>query len=378
MTDRRALLPRCAAAIVSLAPVCALGAQGAATAADTSRHVAVGGFVDAYYAYDFNRPRPADRQYTTQAARHNEFNINLAFVEAVFSAPRVHGRLALQTGTSVQSNYAAEPRLGAVSGPDLSRFMQEAFVGYQLAPTLWVDGGIFFSHMGMEGWISRDSPTYTRSLVADYSPYYQSGVRLVWQTTPTISMQLDLVNGWQNISETNSGKSAGIRVDYTPTAATTLSYYNFAGDEAPDSVREVDGSHLRLFQGIGARLAPTARFSVLVELDGGRQRRGAAAGNGWSSWWGYTAIARYTINPGVAVTGRAERFDDPDQVLVATGYAEGFSGDGLSFGLDATPAPKLLWRTEIRGLRTRDRVFAGRDGPSHGDGVVVTSLAVTF
>jgi hypothetical protein len=41
---------------------------------------------------------------------------------------------------------------------------------------------VFFSPVGMESWMSRDNPTYTRSLVADYSPYYSAGVKATWQT----------------------------------------------------------------------------------------------------------------------------------------------------------------------------------------------------
>jgi len=40
---------------------------------------------------------------------------------------------------------------------------------------------------------------YTRSLVADYTPYYLSGAKLTWQATPKLTSQLHLVNGWQNI-----------------------------------------------------------------------------------------------------------------------------------------------------------------------------------
>ncbi|WP_396215380.1 outer membrane beta-barrel protein [Gemmatimonas sp.] len=127
---------------------------------DTSLSLSVGGFLDTYVAYDMGRPRALDRAYTTQPARHNEFNVNLAFVELGLSGPRVRGRLALQAGTSVQSNYAGEPRLGSVSGPDVGRMLQEAYVGYELRPGLWIDGGVFFSNAGMEGWVSRDNPIF--------------------------------------------------------------------------------------------------------------------------------------------------------------------------------------------------------------------------
>ncbi|HEY5062558.1 MAG TPA: outer membrane beta-barrel protein, partial [Gemmatimonadaceae bacterium] len=86
-----------------------LGAQ--APAADTTTHVAFGGFVDGYFAYDFGRPRDIDRAFTTQAVRHDEFNVNLAFIDATLTGTRVRGRIAAQFGTAVQANYAAEPRV---------------------------------------------------------------------------------------------------------------------------------------------------------------------------------------------------------------------------------------------------------------------------
>ncbi len=73
----------------------------------------------------------------------------------------------------MQSNYAGEPTKGSVSGPSLARIIQEAVVGLRLRQNVWVDAGVFYAHMGMESWASRDNPTYTRSLVADYSPYYR-------------------------------------------------------------------------------------------------------------------------------------------------------------------------------------------------------------
>src|SRR5512145_2687701 len=92
------------AALLATPP--AIGAQG--TPADTAIQVAFGGFVDTYYAYDIGRPPTLDRSFTdgatfaTQPARHNEFNVNLAYVEAILSGGRLRGRLALQAGTSVQ------------------------------------------------------------------------------------------------------------------------------------------------------------------------------------------------------------------------------------------------------------------------------------
>lgn len=345
----------------------ALRAQGDT---DSTITVKFGAFVDGYYAWDFNRPRSLDRAYTTQPARHNEFNVNLAFVEAVLSGARVRGRLAVQYGTSVQANYAGEPRVGSYSGGDLARHLQEAVVGVKLSPTLWLDGGIYLSHIGSESWISRDNLTYTRSLVADYSPYYQSGVKLTWQPTPALTAQLDVVNGWQTISESNEDKAIGGRVDWAPSPKVTLSAYNLVGSETPDSAAR----QLRIFHGASARLVPSDRVTLVGTFDFGSQDLGDETGR----WYGASLIARVQATPIVALVGRVERYDDPDQVLVVTGVSNPFKANGGSLGVDVTPAPRVLWRTELRALSGSDDVFPARDGRKSSNALLVSSLALTF
>ena len=356
-----------------LAVPCTAGAQS--TAPDTTVRVTFGGFVDGYFAYDFNRPRSLDRPYTTQAARHAEFNVNLAHLEAVLSGPRVRGRLAAQFGTSVQANYAAEPTVGALSGPSVSRFIQEATAGYQVARTVWVDGGVFFSPFGSENWISRDNWTYTRSFIADNSPYYEAGVKATWQARPYLSAQLHVINGWQNISETNSDKALGARVDYTPKDGVDVSFDAFVGNEQPDSLPR----RVRIWQEAIVQLEPTPRLGLRGTLDYGTQER---PHGGTSAWRGYAVIARYAVAPNVSIAGRWEGYSDPEQVIVVTGQPFGVRVGGGSANVDVTPAPRLLWRTELRAVRTRDPLFTRRDGAgtraTRDDALVVTSLALTF
>jgi hypothetical protein len=340
---------------------------------DTAVTVSFGGFVDSYYAYDFGRPVNFDRPFTTQAVRHNEFNVNLAYVEAIVTGGRVRGRLALQAGTSVQSNYAGEPAIGSVSGPSLSRFIQEAVAGYQIAPTLWIDGGIFYSHIGMESWASRDNLTYTRSMSFDFTPAYESGVRLVWQATPKLSAHFHVVNGWQNISENNQDKAVGMRFDYAQSSSTTFSYYNFVGNEA-------SSSRLRVFNGVGFKSGLTSAFTLQGNVDYGTQQQ---AVTGSSSWWSTALIGKLQVTPVVGVSGRVERYQDPDQVIVVTGSPSGFKATMASLGLDVSPLgnTRVLWRSELRGTLAGDPIFPNRSastGVSKSNTLLVTSLALTF
>jgi hypothetical protein len=340
---------------------------------DTAVTISFGGFVDSYYAYDFGRPTNFDRPFTTQAVRHDEFNVNLAYVEAKVSGPRVRGRLALQAGTSVQSNYGGEPAIGTVSGPSLSRFIQEAVAGYQITPSLWVDGGIFLSHIGMENWASRDNLTYTRSLSFDFTPAYESGVKLTWQATPRLSALLTVVNGWQNISENNHDKAVGARLDYARSSSTTFSYYNFVGNEA-------SSSRLRVFNGVGFRSGLTSAFTLQGNFDYGRQQQ---AVSGSDSWWSANLIGKLQVTPVVGISGRAERYQDPYQVLVVTASPDGFQATMASLGLDVSPLgnTRVLWRSELRGTWAGDSIFPDRSastGVSESNTLLVTSLALTF
>lgn len=350
-------------------------ARSAAQSNDTTTTRTFSGFVDTYYAWDFNRPRTFDRAFTTQPARHAEANVNLAYVDAKWSGPRYRGRLALQWGTSVQSNYAAEPRTGSVSGPSVSQFIQEAVVGYQLAPSLWLDGGVFLAHVGTEGWISRDNLSYTRSLVADFSPYYESGAKLTWSATPKLTATLALLNGWQNISAENSEPAGGVRFDYAATPALTFTYDNFVGNVAPDS----DAVRVRSYHDAIVQYNRGKRWKLAAMYSLGTESKRASDG-GIASWWGMAALAKYAATPTLAIVGRVERYADPSQVIVVTSAGDSFRTNGASLGVDVNLGAPVLWRTEVRRFDSSDAVWplhrANHFGAS--DTFFVSSLALTF
>jgi hypothetical protein len=352
------------------------------SAQDTSRHVAWNAFVDAYYGYDVGRPASFDRVFTTQAARHDEFNINLAYLAGSLTSERVRGRLALQAGTSVQSNYASEPAIGVGSGGALSRHIQEATAGARLAPSLWIDGGVYFSYIGLEGWISRDNPTYTRSLVAEYTPYYLSGVHLTWQPrigaarrphaprevgASPLTVQLHVMNGWQNVSENNHGKAVGLRLDWQVSPSVTLGYANFVGNERPLGTTTVT----RVFNQVMVK-ASLGHTSLQGQADYGREDG--------RDWYGAVAVGRESLSPTLALAARLERYSDPHQLIVVTGTPAGLTATGASLGLDVGRTDGLLWRTEVRGLHAGGLLFPSHRVPNatRTNLLVVTSLALTL
>ena len=79
----------------------------------------------------------------------------------------------------MQANYAGESAgLGVVKGPLPAELIQEAVAGYRIADGIWVDGGIYLSHLGFESFISRDDWTYTRSLMSATPALFEEDRRI--------------------------------------------------------------------------------------------------------------------------------------------------------------------------------------------------------
>jgi hypothetical protein len=342
----------------------------------TGRKIDWGAFVDSQYAYDFNSPPNGDRSFSTQPARSNEFNVNLAFIEAKFDTAKERSRFAIQAGTSVQSNYSSEPTRGAVSGPSLSRLIQEARVGYAISDSTWVDAGIFFAHVGSESWISKENLTLTRSLVAENSPYYLSGVKITHSLSEQLTIKLLVVNGWQNISENNPDKSIGLGIEFAM-GRCTLAYNDLLGREkSPDLNGAERPSKFRHFHNFILKGTGTDSWEWIAQFDFGFQEKSASSGV--SDWNGASLMARYALNSEQKIALRAESFQDLDQIVVVTNTTNGFAGLGASVGFDQSLADGILWRTEIRYLKTGQDVFPKQNGLASENWTTTSSWAVSF
>lgn len=332
---------------------------------DPSGKFGFSGLVDAYYTYDFNNPFDMNRAYTTQPLRHNEFNINLAYIDAKFNDDKIRGRLALHTGTYVENNYAAEPQL--------LKNIFEASGGFKITDNIWLDAGIFPAHIGFESSISKDNWTYSRSLMADYSPYYEAGIKLSSNFNEKLSGQLLLLNGWQNIKETNSSKAAGLQLQYKPLDNLSITYNNFLGSEVPDS----NGILLRFFNDFIIQYGILPNWDAALIFDIGTQQKSTG---GISLWHTGAFQTRFKITSALTLAGRLEYFNDKEQVIVTTKTASGFQVYGASLNLDYTLSENLLWRTEGRILSSADKIYptSQKDVLNNTDSFIVSSLTLSF
>jgi hypothetical protein len=349
-------------------PTDSAGSAPAAAAAEPSLlddlDVSFDAFVDVYYAYDFNEPRGRERAFTTQPLRHDEFNVNFAFIRAQATGERVRGSFGFGLGTYVQANYAAEP--------EILQNVFEAYAGVKLGDSTWLDAGVMPSHIGLESAISSQNWTLTRSLVADFSPFYETGVRLGLSPSEHVSATFLVLNGFQTIRETNDHKAVGAQLQVRPSDRVVLNYSNYLSDEAPDD----ESSQVRFFHDLFVTFSVTDAIGLAAVFDVGTQER---PDDDSATWYGTALIARYAFAPGWAVAARGEVYHDPDQVLVVTGTPDGFQTAGASLNLDYAPAEGVLMRIEGRLLDSEDEVFPSEtDDRSDRDPLLTTSIAFTF
>ena len=199
-----------------------------------------GAFLEVYYCYDFNRPKDNNRPgFIYSHNRHNEFNVNLGYIKCSYNADKVRGNLALAAGTYMNANYAAEP--------GVLKNIYEANAGFKIGrKNIWLDAGIFSSHIGFESAHSPSCWTLTRSLAAENSPYYEAGAKLTYTTANNKwDFSVLALNGWQRIKRVdgNSLMSFGTQVTYKPGGKVTLNYSTFIGTDKADSVRQMRYFH---------------------------------------------------------------------------------------------------------------------------------------
>ncbi|GAL85908.1 protein of unknown function precursor [Sporocytophaga myxococcoides] len=338
------------------------------------------GFADIFYGYNFNQPPSRiDGELVTGNSflyshnRHNEFNLNNGIVGVDYFKDKVRGILALQAGTYVEYNYANEPAM--------LKYVYEAYAGYQPIRNLWIDAGIFTSHIGSESAISSENLTLSRSMMAENTPYYETGVRASYDINNKLKINGLILNGWQNITDHNKNKALGTQIQFKPTEHLLLNYSTFLGKEAgayepTAGIPNTDSlSARRFFNNFYCR-AQLSKFTLLCSFDIGFQKKRKASGN--YLWFNPNIILNYSITDRTSAVVRCEYYNDKNGVIIYTGTKNGFQTFAGSVGLNIRLAENLLWRIEGKVFESKDKVFLNKDNQSDKSVLVLSSVAIKF
>ena len=357
---RPAFLP--AARIVAVGVLVAPAPAFAQVVGDSSA-LKLSGYAEVYFSYDLARPEDNERPaFLYNHKRTSEVAVNLALIRADYTRDRVRAAVGLMAGTYAQYNLAAEP-------PAL-QYLHEATVGLRLSRTrdLWLDAGVFASHIGAESTIGLDCMTLTRSLMAENTPYYEAGAKLTYKPNARWLLAGFLLNGWQRIQRPDgfTKLSFGTQVQYVE-GGTTLNWSTFAGTDTPDSV-----GLTRLYSDLYATVKGEG-YAMNLGVDLGLQEQ--ADGEGMDGWLSVVGIYRQRIAKRWWAVGRMEYFLDDRSVIISNADVIG----GLSLGADLEIMPNVLWRVEARLLGdTHDRFVDAAGHPSSTNTAFTTALCARF
>lgn len=353
-------------AFVMLGAVSTLQAQE-----ETKNPLKISGYAEVYYQYDFNNPENNTRPgFVYSHNRNNEVNLNLGFVKANYETEKFRANIALGAGTYMNVNYAAEP--------GVLKNIYEANIGVKISKNknLWIDAGVMPSHIGFESAVSKDCFTLTRSILADNSPYFESGAKISYTSDSGKWFLSGLVmNGWQRIQRVdgNSTVAFGHQLTFKPNEKITLNSSSFIGNDKPDSIRQ-----MRYFHNLYGSFQISQKFAFIAGFDIGAEQK-AKGSEQYNVWYSPVLIAKYAPTQKLNFAVRAEYYSDEKGVIIATGTENGFKTFGYSFNADYWILPNLVWRTELKNLSSKDDIFLNRDNILKSNSPsVVTSLAVSF
>jgi hypothetical protein len=332
--------------------------------------ISFSGFVEAYNSYDFNKPAGNNRPFFLYSHnRHNEFNINLAYLKVSYNTERTRANIVIGVGTYMNANYTAEP--------GVMKNIYEADAGVKISKNknLWIDAGILPSHIGFETAQSSECWVLTRSIIAENSPYFEGGAKITYTTDNNKWLFSALaLNGWQRIQRVpgNSLMNWGTQLQFKPSGKVTLNYSTFLGTDKPDSSRQ-----RRYFHNIYGIFTIKDKWGLTLGLDLGQEQQRKNS-NSYNTWWGAAGILRFTPNNNWAFAARGEYYNDKNGVLISTGTANGFKTFGASFNIDRNIGSSFLWRMEIRTLNSKDNIFIKNNRIADNNSALTTSFALTF
>ena len=332
----------------------------------------ISGFIDAYYSFDFAEPFTNEKpSFFYNHTRHNELSVNLALINMNYQTQKVRANVGLMAGTYAQYNLAHEQ--------DLMRHIFEANAGVQLVKDLWLDAGVFGSHLGFESAISSENITLTRSLMAENSPYYLSGAKLTYEGVENWTFLAVVSNGWQNMRESlgNNNKAIGTQVVFEPNGKLLFNYSNWLSDESSSKFIFVDPRGYRIFNDAYLIYNPIRKMKIITAFDYGMEQNLLL--RNWNVWYAPAVLVGYDLHEKISTGARGEYYSDEHGVNISTGTANGFQTLGVSLNLDYKPVENAFFRIECKFLNSRDAIFQQQDFSYENNNVAITtSLAVKF
>jgi hypothetical protein len=340
------------------------------------------GFVDTYYAFNFNQPTTLGSGGTSGFGGNtgqffdnntNQFSLNaieLVADKAPDATAGGTGRAGYHVGiiygqaaATINGSPATETFNNLTDANNLA--LKEAYLDY-IAPIgkgLTFTVGKFVTNAGEEVIESNANWNYSRGILFYYAiPFFHFGMKASYTFNPKWTVTASLVNGWNNTQALNTGKTYGLTVAWTPNKywAVSENYYGGPQDNlAFNGYVGKPNDNWRQLSDTVIGYTPNAKWAFAVNGDYGY---GDKTGNGVSvaanskavDWWGIAGYAKYTFNAKAYFAVRYDYFSDPQGFAI--GVFDNHVGEGTAtFAYNLTD--QLQTRFEFRDDYSKTPIF---------------------
>jgi hypothetical protein len=332
---------------------------------DSAKKWTFSGYGELYYSYDFSKPPKHEKaNFIYNHKRHNEINANLITAKANYTDRLIRANLGLMAGNYPQYNLNTEPTW--------AQFIYEANIGVKLSRkhNLWLDAGIMPSHIGFESAVSADCWTLTRSMLAENSPYYETGIKIGYTNKKeNIHFALFVLNGWQRIQKPDhiQKPAFGLQINYKPEEYLVFNYSNFLGTGKADSLQA-----FRTFHNLYLQYEPANKFGVTFGFDIGTDKYNLTD---YGVWFSPVVILRYALTTKMKIALRGEYYFDKNQVIIATNTPNGFQVSGTSLNIDYKINKGIAFRMEGKMYNSKDNIF---ERNSRSNFSLTTNMTIKF
>jgi len=153
-----------------------------------------------------------------------------------------------------------------------------------------MDFGKFVTSAGAEVIESNANWNYSRSLLFSWAiPYYHFGFRAT-ETKGHFTGGFQLVNGWNNVDDNNSGKTLGFVGNVTSKKISWMNNY-YTGPENSGT-----NTGWRNLYDTTVLFTPADKFSAYVNFDYGQNKSGTGATAATAKWYGVAFAGKVQMN----------------------------------------------------------------------------------
>lgn len=333
--------------------------------------IKLGGMVYGSYNYNFNNPDTKDNSLRVFDNRANNFTLDLAQLSLSKEEDGGIGfKLLLDYGRTAKGIASDWNGDGSLSNGTDNFEVQEAYVTYTagIGNGLGIKAGKFVTLLGAEVIESPFNLNISRSFLFGYAiPFTHTGLLFTYPFLEQVSLSAGIVNGWDNVIDSNKGKSFLGNLTLKPLDILTLSLNGVYGAELPDQ----GGSKRGVFDFVGT-LNVTDQITFVTNFDYGTESETGLNGKDadWYGIAGYLNINGAQFHPdweAFSIAQRLEWFDDEDGVRTGTKQDLWETTTTLKYQI----TENLHLRAEYRHDDSDKRVFSRRRF-TVGDDVITT------